>query len=181
MSDRELIREIQRGKKEYLNDIAEKYYDDIYRFCCYQVGNCQDAGDLAQETFLHFIRSVEQFHCRNLKGYLLTIARNVCMDYFRGCKRRQEHEEQFWQGELGAGQEAFSQQAGSWQEEFLVTVRQLAEELPQMQREAVVLYYGYGFKYREIAKMTGAGIATVKSRVRQGTEKLKKSLAGEGL
>ena len=97
MNDRELIREIQRGKKEYLNDIAEKYYDDIYRFCCYQTGSCQDAGDLAQETFLHFIRSVEQFRYRNLKGYLLTIARNVCMDYFRGCQRRQEKEASFRQ------------------------------------------------------------------------------------
>ena len=56
----------------------------------------------------------------------------------------------------------------------MVTVEQLAAYLPQAQREAVVLYYGYGFKYREIAKMTGTGVSTVKSRVRQGTEKLKK-------
>ena len=48
VNDREMIREIQKGKKEYLNDIAEKYYDDIYRFCCYQTGSCQDAGDLTQ-------------------------------------------------------------------------------------------------------------------------------------
>lgn len=77
MNDREMIREIQRGKKEYLNTIAEKYYDDIYRFCCYQTGSIQDADDLAQKTFLHFIRCVENYHYRNLKGYLLTIARNV--------------------------------------------------------------------------------------------------------
>lgn len=181
MKDRELIREIQRGKKEYLNDIAEKYYDDIYRFCCYQTGNCQDAGDLAQETFLHFIRSVEQFRYRNLKGYLLTIARNVCMDYFRGCKRRQENEECFLQGAQGEWQAAISQQARTQQEEFLITVKQLTEQLPQMQREAMVLYYGYGFKYREIAQMTGTKIATVKSRVRQGTEKLRKSMAENGI
>ena len=104
MNDRELIREIQRGKKEYLNTIAEKYYDDIYRFCCYQTGSRQDAGDLTQETFLHFIRSVEHYRYRNLKGYLLTIARNVCMDYFRSAKRRQEKEE-LWQQELPEGKE----------------------------------------------------------------------------
>lgn len=32
------------GKKEYLNTIAEKYYDDIYRFCCYQTGSRQMPG-----------------------------------------------------------------------------------------------------------------------------------------
>ena len=94
MNDRTLIWKIQQGQKELLNEIAEKYYDDIYRFCCYQTGSCQDAGDLTQETFLNFIRSVEHYHYRNLKGYLLTIARNVCVDYFRSCKRRQEKEEE---------------------------------------------------------------------------------------
>lgn len=135
---------------------------------------------MAQETFLHFIRSVEQFRYRNLKGYLLTIARNVCMDYFRGCQRRQEKEESFRQKAQEDGAFAVSQQARSQQEEFLVTVEQLTEHLPQMQREAMVLYYGYGFKYREIARMTGVGIGTVKSRVRQGTRKLRKSMEEQG-
>lgn len=69
--------------------------------------------------------------------------------------------------------------AETGQEAFIITVEQLTEHLPQMQREAMILYYGYGFKYREIARMTGTGIATVKSRVRQGTEKLKKILRQE--
>lgn len=180
MDDREMIREVRRGKKEYLNDIAEKYYDDIYRFCCYQTGNYQDAGDLAQETFLHFIRSVEHYRYQNLKGYLLAIARNVCVDYFRSHKRRQENEAGL--PEEGCGGEPEGK-AGvkTHQEEFLITVEQLTRQLPQMQREALILYYGYGFKYREIAKMTGASIGTVKSRVHQGTEKLRKSLDREKL
>ncbi|EOS21518.1 sigma-70 family RNA polymerase sigma factor [Lachnospiraceae bacterium 3-1] len=175
MNDREMIREIQKGKKEYLNDIAEKYYDDIYRFCCYQTGNCQDAGDLTQETFLKFIRSVEHYRYRNLKGYLLTIARNVCVDYFRSCKRRKENEEDF-QEEVEYKREENVQGARTKQEEFLITMSQLTDNLPEMQREAMVLYYGYGMKYREIAQITGTGIATVKSRIRQGTEKIKKSV-----
>ncbi len=179
MNDREMIREIQKGKKEYLNDIAEKYYDDIYRFCCYQTGSCQDAGDLTQETFLNFIRSVEHYHYRNLKGYLLTIARNVCVDYFRSCKRRQEKEEDFQKEEVEYARAGNVQGIRTGQEEFLVTVEQLTRQLPHMQREAVVLYYGYGLKYREIAKITGAGIATVKSRVRQGTEKIRQNVRRE--
>ena len=48
MNDRTLIWKIQQGQKELLNEIAEKYYDDIYRFCCYLTGQSQDAYDLAQ-------------------------------------------------------------------------------------------------------------------------------------
>lgn len=183
MNDREMIREIQRGKKEYLNTIAEKYYDDIYRFCCYQTGSIQDADDLAQETFLHFIRCVENYHYRNLKGYLLTIARNVCIDYFRSHQVRQQKEADLCSAEKIRMEEEMDPEEGikaeTGQEAFIITVEQLTEHLPQMQREAMILYYGYGFKYREIARMTGTGIATVKSRVRQGTEKLKKILRQE--
>lgn len=82
MDDKTLIKEIQNGKKEYLNDIAERYYDDIYRFCCYQSGSALDAYDLAQETFLKFIRYIDGYRYKNLKGYLLTIAMNVCRDYY---------------------------------------------------------------------------------------------------
>ncbi len=39
MDDRKAIKEIKKGNKEYLNLLAEKYYDDIYRFCCYQTGD----------------------------------------------------------------------------------------------------------------------------------------------
>lgn len=81
MEERQWIQAIQNGNKEYLQDIAEKYYDDIYRFCAFQAGNREDAYDLAQETFLRFIRYVESYRQRNLKGYLLTIAMNVCRNY----------------------------------------------------------------------------------------------------
>ncbi|NBH15652.1 RNA polymerase sigma factor [Lachnospiraceae bacterium] len=179
MNDREMIREIQRGKKEYLNTIAEKYYDDIYRFCCYQTGNREDAWDLAQETFLHFIRYVEQYHYKNLKGYLLTIARNVCLDYFRRSQRRNQRETDLSSGMELAGKETLSFRTR--QEEVIVSVEELSRQLPAMQREAVILYYGYGYKYREIARMTGVGLATAKSRVRQATEKLRRMAEKEEL
>lgn len=162
MDDRELIREIHRGQKQYLNTIAEKYYDDIYRFCCYQTGSRQDSYDLAQETFFRFIRYVDNYRYQNLKGYLLTIARNVCIDYFRTDAMQKKRETEL-------SLEAAQQQTVE-DDESLVTVAQLAG---QMQREAIILYFHYGLKYREIAKITGVSVSTVKSRVRQGLIKLK--------
>ena len=83
MDEHQWIHAIQKGDKRYLEDIAEKYYDDIFRFCVFQTGSREAACDLAQETFLRFIRYVESYRHRNLKGYLLTIAMNVCRDYLR--------------------------------------------------------------------------------------------------
>lgn len=181
MDDRTLIYKIQRGRKELLNEIAEKYYDDIYRFCCYLTGQREDAYDLAQETFLRFIRYVDRYRYRNLKGYLLTIARNVCMDYLR-------------QGKGGAltglagegGEDLGCQAAGEESRDEIAALveRQFfwgeLQKLPQIQREALVLYYYSGMKIREIAAITGVSASTVKSRLRQGTEKLRKGMEEDG-
>ena len=52
-------------------------------------------------------------------------------------------------------------------------------KLPDIQREAVLLHHFYGYKNREIAHMTGASYAAVKSRVKQGLAKLHQLLNKE--
>ncbi len=173
MEDKELIREIQRGKKQYLNDIAKKYYDDIYRFCCYRTGNREQSYDLAQETFLRFIRYVDGYRCQNLKGYLLTIARNVCIDYYRGQPRNVEavpYEEL----ERIAGKMAVEDTQTT-----TISLLEALKSLNEAQREAILLFYYHNLKYRKIAKMTGSNLSTVKSRIKQGTEKLQRVLRKE--
>lgn len=167
MDDRELVRRVQAGQKEYLNEIAGKYYDDIYYFCCYQTGSREDAYDLAQDTFLRFIRYVDGYRYRNLKGYLLTIAMNLCRNY--------------WQGkELRQAQDSSPDGALDYESrENLLLLSEALQKLPQMQREAVLLHHFYGYKNREIARMTGASCGTVKSRIRQGIEKLQQLLDKE--
>lgn len=210
MEDRELVRRIQNGQKEYLNEIAGRYYDDIYYFCCYQSGNREDAYDLAQETFLRFIRYVGQYKYVNLKGYLLTIAMNVCRNYFRdrieeaemtsGKLGKQEDAEEmgnmqgankqvaYGQGanEQGAygqrtyGQEIYGQSEYS-QLEYSMILKDVLAKIPEAQREAVLLHHFYGYKNREIARMTGASCAAVKSRVSQGLAQLHRLLEKEEL
>lgn len=170
MNDLKKVRLIGQGKTEYINDIAKAYYDDVYRFCCFQTGNREWAYDLTQETFLRFIRYVDTMKGGNLKGYLLTIAMNVCRDGWRE-KNRQSVETSWEEGMAG---EAPTQENFNAEERMMLQRALLM--LPDFQREAIVLHYYHGLKYREIAKMTGTGVATVKSRIRQGCGKLREIL-----
>ena len=171
MEDRELIRRIQHGQTEYLNDIAKKYYDDIFYFCCYQAGSREDAYDLAQETFVRFIRYVEHYRYQNLKGYLLAIAMNLCRNYIREKSQAPVLQEE-------PDRPAPHTLAGSSPERSLILAEAL-QKLPDIQREAVLLHHFYGYKNREIAHMTGASHAAVKSRIRQGLAKLHQLLSKE--
>nr|WP_297863702.1 RNA polymerase sigma factor [uncultured Acetatifactor sp.] len=199
MEERHWIHAIQKGDKKYLQDIAEKYYDDIFRFCAFQTGSREEAYDLTQETFLRFIRYVEGYRDRNLKGYLLTIAMNVCRNYLkekgRESKRsffgsRSMNEELGREGELQPAAEDLCE----WKQELSeqsCPERQVIEadvhhrlmqalaQLPEIQREAILLHYLYELKYREIGTMTGVSVSTVKSRVKQGVEKLQNLLRRE--
>ena len=56
---------------------------------------------------------------------------------------------------------------------------QALARLPYMQREAILLHYLYDMKYREIGRATDSQVSTVKSRVRQGMEKLQGILRRE--
>lgn len=183
MDDKELIHRIQNGQKEYLNEIAEKYYDDIYYFCCYQTSSREDAYDLAQETFLRFIRYAENCQYQNLKGYLITIAVNLCRNYMRA----QVQARLLFHGtgmDMDTGM-AEGTAAGNTahypacQPEDSLVLAEALRHLPDMQREAVLLHHFYGYKNREIARMTGASYAAVKSRVRQGLAKLNQLLHKE--
>lgn len=184
MEDRELIRRIQGGQKEYLDVIAEKYYDDIYYFCCYQTGSREDAYDLAQDTFLRFIRYVDRYRYRNLKGYLLTIAMNLCRDHGREAGKVSVRQEQS-DHETARGRETTKVQIesscdGEYEErENSMLLQAALQKLPDFQREAVLLHYFYGYKNREISRMTGVSYSAVKSRVKQGLEKLRQLLDRE--
>ncbi len=187
MEERGWIHAIRNGDKKYLQDIAEKYYDDIFRFCAFCTGSREDACDMAQETFLRFIRYVESYHDKNLKGYLLTIAANVCRDFLaKRAKEALRTAEQDLDGDGQATWDAPGVPADTLTPERQALDRDRNERLsatlsrlPLMQREAVVLYYISGLKYREIAGLTGASVSTVKSRVRQGVDKLQKMLKRE--
>lgn len=167
MTDKELIHKVHNGDKEALNAIVRKYYDEIYRFCLYLTGQETDSYDIAQEVFLKFIRYVDSYQYKNLKGYLLMIARNTCYDYFRQKKETvciDEIEE--------SGTE--DSQIARIEDEMLL--RQALIGLSPPQREVVILRIYEELKYTEIAKILGCNLSTVKSRYFQGIKKLDRLL-----
>ena len=58
-------------------------------------------------------------------------------------------------------------------------VRDALSQLPDMQRDVLILRFYHELKIKEIAQITNTGNATVKSRLRQGMEKMKRVLGEE--
>ncbi len=63
--------------------IAEKYYHDIYKFCCSRCRNAEAAQDITQETFLFFMNKIDELSENNIRSWLFTVANNKLHEYFR--------------------------------------------------------------------------------------------------
>ena len=63
--------------------IAEKYYPDVYKFCCARCRDEDVAKDITQETFLFFVNKIDVLSDNNIRSWLLTVANNKLHEYFR--------------------------------------------------------------------------------------------------
>lgn len=175
MEEKELIYRIQHGEKELLEKLIQKYYDDIYRFCYYKTGNASLSYDLTQETFLKLIKYIGTYkHRGKFKSYLITIAINVCNTYFY--KNNIDLEE------LGGNQNYDTKSSNELEkiEEKDIVVQAL-NELSEKQKEVIILKYYEGLKIKDISKMLDEKVPTIKSRLKQGIEKLSRYLGKEDL
>lgn len=184
MTDRELIRRVYAGDKDALNRIADRYYDDIYRFCLYLTGDGEESRDITQEVFLRFIKYMDSYTHRNLKGYLLIIARNLCRDYF-GRKEKEGYlcrtDPEPLRGSGDAGKEISGNSDSGDSElahaELRYLLHGILSRLPEEQREVIVLRFGEELKFKEIAKVVGCSQSTVKSRYRLAIARLRKEMS----
>lgn len=173
MKDSELIQKMHSGNKEAVSIIVERYYADIYRFCLYMVQTENDAYDIVQETFLKFMNYGTSYKHHNLKGYLLTIARNICFNYFRDKKEKAaviEKEE--------------IDKIPNWKDmlievEDAVYLKNLLKKLSQETREVIILRIYEEMKFKDIAKIMGCSVSTTKSRFRLGINQLKKLMEND--
>lgn len=174
MTEDKIIRCIRHGETDRLEALIEIYYDDVYRFICFKTGNAEAAWDLTQETFLKVIKYFDSYKGhRRFKGYVFAIAVNVCNDFYRENRNQTDRQVHLEDEKIDLLSIA-SDEAEAIDNQM--ALQQMLNLLPDYQREAIIYKYILGYKMREIADITGEKTATVKSRIRQGLEKLRREV-----
>lgn len=174
MTDKELIRKVQKGNKDNLNLVIEKYYDDIYRFCLYLTGDELESYDITQTVFMKFIQYVNSYKHKNLKGYLLIIARNLCRDFWAHSNKSIVTYD---------SKQLDKASTDNKMEEVVTQVYlcELLQKLPEKQREVIILHLYEDMKFKDIAYMIGSNVSTIKSRYQAGIIQLKNNAEKEDM
>jgi RNA polymerase sigma-70 factor (ECF subfamily) len=177
LEDKLLIWKLNRGSKDALCRIYEKYRDDLVRIAAGLLNNVSVAEDVVQDVFLVLVRSAGKCQIRkNLKGYLTTCVANKIRDL--GRKKNAPNPVSLDDVEPGASTSKGPDQCVACAEEFENVYKAMAQ-LPYEQREAVILHLQGRMRFREIAKLQGTSIKTTLSRYSYGLDKLRSMLNSE--
>lgn len=171
-----LIRRIQNGDPKAFETLVQKYYQNIYQFCVRRCnGDTALAADLTQDTFLKLIEHIQQYRLTGkFINFLLTIAVNTCNNHFK--KKSPDIVDM---DTLSAVPSNLNISEEVLRQEDAKIIQQAIDRLPDMQKEVVILRFYHDRKLKEIAAITGASLPTVKSRLKQGLDKLKRYLDKE--
>lgn len=177
VEDRDLIQRAARGDVDAYNVLVSRWEKRVFTYLVRLTGNREDALDLSQDAFLKAYRGLAKLDDPDrFPQWLFRIAHNEAISAFRRNRLATESDDD---AEHPAESTSVGRSLAN-RAELTVMVEQALAALPEEQREAVLLKVYEGFKFHEIAAVTGAPVSTVKSRLYAGLEALKAMLAPEG-
>ena len=169
LDDRRPIERVLKGDTEAFNFLVQQWEKPIYNFILRLTGDREEAMDLCQDTFMKAYRELGTLKDRDrFSSWLYRIAHNTCYS-----KLRQGIGKTFVELPENI-------RAARTSIETRLSVEKALLDLPEDQREVVVLKVFQGLKFEEIATVQDAPVSTVKSRLYMGFEKLRSILGNQG-
>ncbi|HCU23959.1 MAG TPA: RNA polymerase sigma factor [Deltaproteobacteria bacterium] len=182
-SDEALMVAFQKGDSAAFEELIRRHKNGVFNFIVRFLGNREVAEEVFQESFLKIHQASERYSPHGkFTTWLYTIVRNLCVDTFRRRKIRDavslddrgENSERSL-GEALAGSDVPADILSS-ASQIEAVLEQALEKLNEDQKEVFLLREKEGFKFEEIAEMTGVSVNTVKSRMRYALESLRRVL-----
>lgn len=172
----ELVHQKQRAA---LEEIYYRYMKLVYRFVFKLCnGNPEKTKEISQLIFLKLWTTNSRYDAAkgSFVNWLLTVSRNVCIDYFR-----QEHAHT--RSKKAAGNERLLEQATQTDEiERLIDKNDLTQAkkcLTAAQLRTINLLYWKGYTLAEISLIEDEPLGTIKSRLHQSLIKLRRQIEKE--
>lgn len=182
-SDVLLMRRLAQGEDLALNQLIDRWKDRVAAFLLRMVGDHATAMDLTQETFVRLYSSRGRYQPKAaFSTYLFHIAANLARSQARWRKRHPtvplEGENGLMRHESVDSSPAPDEKA-DLHEKALVVDGAIAN-LPQDQREALLLFTVEGLSQSEVASALGCSPKAVEVRVYRARQALRESLAQAG-
>jgi RNA polymerase sigma-70 factor (ECF subfamily) len=168
-----LIRDSRRGKEAAFLRLFDDHHLPLFRFALRLTGSMADAEDIVQECFLALLRPDCRFDPGRtaIRTYLFGAVRNQALNRLR---RREQGAALESPRELG---DPRTPEADALRGEMAEAVAGAIAELPESQREVLLLAHYEQLSLAEIAEVTQLEVTAVKSRLQRARAALRETLA----
>lgn len=173
-TDGQLVRQAREGDEMAFGILVKRYQRPAYAVALSVTGRHEDAEDAAQESFLVALSRLEE--CRSPErfgGWLMTIVRNRSKNLIRRESLRETE-----QVPPGARSGAPTPDRVAENIELRGLLEVALAELPEVQRQIVLLHDLEGWKHREIAERLELPSGTVRSHLHFARKALRRVLEG---
>lgn len=157
-----------------LDEITKQYYETIYSFCLAKSGNNpDDASDITQEVFMVLTEKRDELEDKNLKQWLIEVAKLKSKEYYRQIKKHENvssFEEKFTSAD-----EIFSTLTKFYSysdADIKITLDAILKLLTKKEYELYIKKYVENKTHEEIADEFGISVSSVSSRL----DRLKKKI-----
>lgn len=168
---REAVARAKAGDSEGLHYLYVRYADDVLRYVTSFIRDHHEAEDITQNVFAKLMKAIQKYEQREapFDAWILRVARNAALDHLRA--RRAIPTEEVRLADTGSAQTGLDRGRA---------LRQALEELPEDQREVLVLRHIVGLSPVEIAGTLDKTESSVHGLHHRGRRSLRASLVELG-
>ncbi len=179
-NDSILVENYINGDESSLDKLIQKHKSRIYNFIFSKVLNRDIAEDIFQDTFIKVIKTLKRgFYNEEGKflPWIMRIAHNLVIDHFRRSNRIPKFEnnseydifQNLSDSSLNAEKSIIKNQVST-------DLQHLVDELPDDQKDVVIMRLYRDMSFKEIAENTGVSINTALGRMRYAIINLRKMI-----
>lgn len=168
----EEVRRARKGDSNAFAALVRAAQRPVFGLCLRLLRNEAEASEVAQETFLRAYQHLDRYdETRPFDLWVLTIARNLCLDLLRRRTKLQtedvdEHAQVLPSGDISVEEHAIVRQERQSLEDAMAT-------LSVDDREVLALYYVQKRTTKEIAQVMNVAPGTIMARLFRAREKLR--------
>ncbi len=167
----DLVKAARKGQHGALLRLFEEHHRALFRFAYRLTGSAADAEDIVQECFLALLRPECRYDARrtSVRTYLFGAVRNQARKRLRGREQAGQ--------EAAEGLDRRSPETEALRGELAEVVERAVRQLPETQREVLILAHYEEMPLAEIARILEIEVGAVKSRLQRARASLKEALA----
>lgn len=171
-SDEWIVRSVLKGNQDDFREVVDRYQKQIFIIGRRFFNNNDDASDFAQEVFIQAYKNLKSFKGLSpFRFWLFKIAYNLGINRRKSARIEGELPVSLPSGKVTPEKDHVS-------DELRYLVQGAVDKLPEKYRICIDFYFYMGMSHKEISRVTGFPVNTVKSHVLRAKRILRSTLQG---